>query len=64
MVDSIGTMFDTVGKHTSVIFCNFDTLRGITNLIEPVYCSIIDDINFTNEEGRHMTYQLNLQEEL
>lgn len=64
MVDSIGTMFDTVGKHTSVIFCNFDTLRGITNLIEPVYCSIIDDINFTNEEGRKMNYQLHLQEEL
>ena len=64
MIDSICTMYDTIGNHTSCIFCNFDTLRGSLNLIEPTYVSIKDELQFTNDEGRIMTYNLNLQEEL
>ena len=64
MVDSISLMYDTIGNHSSCIFCNFDTLRGILNLVEPTYVSIQNEINFTNDEGRIMNYSLTLQEEL
>lgn len=64
MVDSISTMYDTVGNHSSFIFCNFDTSRNLNNLVEPVYCSLQDTISFTHEENRKYNYQLRFQEEL
>jgi hypothetical protein len=63
MIDNIGTLYDTVGQHTSFIFCNLDTIRGISLLTEPCYVAITDDIGFTNEEGRKMTYSLKMAEE-
>jgi hypothetical protein len=64
MIDSISLMYDTIGNHSSCIFCNFDDLRSIVGLIEPTYVSIQNEIDFTNNEGRNMNYNLTLQEEL
>jgi hypothetical protein len=63
MIDSISLMYDTIGNHTSCIFCNFDDLRGIVGLIEPTYVSIQNEIDFTNNEGRKYSYDLTLMEE-
>jgi hypothetical protein len=65
MVDQIGTMYDVVGNHSSVIFCNFDLLRGTSNLIEPCYCTLMgNNIQFKHSDGRKFNYDINLQEEL
>jgi hypothetical protein len=58
---AIQRMYDTVGNHSSVIFCNFDTLRDY-ELVEPVYCSIVGDISFTHESRQKYNYQLTLEE--
>lgn len=61
-LSNIETMFDTVGSHDSVIFCNFDTLRGYT-LVEPVYCSIVGDIGFSHTHRNGYEYSLTLAED-
>lgn len=62
MIEKIETMYDTVGNHSSFIFCNFDTLRGYS-LVEPTYCSITNNINFRHLERMKFDYSLNLREE-
>jgi len=62
MVDSILTMYDTVGNHSSVIFCNFDSIRDYT-IVEPCYCSISNEMDFQHTERQKYTYALNLVEE-
>lgn len=62
MINKIETMYDTVGNHSSLIFCNFDTLRGYS-LVEPTYCSITNTINFKHSEKMKFNYKLNLREE-
>ena len=65
MVDLISDMYDIVGNHKSFIFCNFDTTRGISKLIEPIYVSILgDNLQFKHAEGRKFNYDINLQEEM
>jgi hypothetical protein len=64
MVDKIATMYDVIGNHSSVIYCNFDTIRGLSNLIEPCYCTLMgNNIQFKHAEGRKFNYDLTLQEE-
>jgi hypothetical protein len=63
MIDQISTMYDVVGNHSSVIFANFDTSRNINNLMEPTYCSIMNNLSFKHAEGRKYTYDLQLSEE-
>jgi hypothetical protein len=62
MIEKISTMFDSVGKHSSVIFCNFDTIRDY-QIVEPLYCSIVDDLTFTHSERLKMRYDLILEED-
>lgn len=62
MINKILTMYDTIGQHTSCIFCNFDTIRDYT-IVEPCYVSIANDITFTHEENMNFTYSLTLEEE-
>ena len=61
-LSSIFTFYDTVGKHSSFIFCNFDTLRGY-ELVEPMYCSIAEDIGFSHARNQFYTYSLTLEED-
>lgn len=61
-MSSIYTFYDTVGKHSSFIFANFDTLRGY-ELVEPMYCSIADDIGFSHARNQFYTYSLTLTED-
>jgi hypothetical protein len=62
-LSAIQTMYDTVGNHTSVIFCNFDSLR-LYELVEPCYCSIQGNITFTHSTRQYYTYSLTLEEDL
>jgi len=61
MVSSIKTMFDSVGNHNSIVFCNFDDLSGY-DLVLPCYCSIDGDIGFTHQESQKYSYSLKLRE--
>lgn len=56
------TMIDTVGLHSSVIFCNFDSLRTY-ELVEPVYCSIVGEVPFSHARNMHFTWALQLEED-
>lgn len=60
---AIQTLYDTVGKHTSFIFCNFNSLRTYP-LVEPCYCSIADDIGFSHSSRQFYTYRIILEEDL
>jgi len=60
----IDTMFDVVGNHTSIIFCNFDTVRDFV-LVEPIYCSIANEnITFKHQKNQKYNYSLTLEEDL
>jgi hypothetical protein len=59
----INTMFDTAGNHTSIIFCNFDTVRDF-ELVEPLYCSINGDVSFKHTKNQKYSYTLELEEDL
>jgi hypothetical protein len=63
MVDSISDMYDAVGNHQSFIFCNFDLLRGVSKLVEPIYVSISNNLQFKHTEGRKFNYDITLVEE-
>lgn len=62
MISSIKTMYDTVGNHSSFIFCNFDSLRTY-ELVEPCYVSIDGDMSFNHVDRQRYTYQLALEED-
>lgn len=62
MLTSIQTMYDTVGNHTSCIFANFDDLRTYP-LVEPVYCSIVGDLDFNHSSRMQFEYSLVLEED-
>lgn len=63
MVSSIETMFDEVGNHSSIIFCNFDTDRNYP-IIDPCYCSINNKLEFVHSNRMYFSYKLELEEEL
>lgn len=56
------SMIDYVGRHSSFIFCNFDTDRTYT-LVEPCYCSLTEDIVFSHDTGMKFTYEMIFEEE-
>ncbi len=62
MVTAIDDMYAAVGNHSSVIFCNFDTLRNY-QIIEPVYCSIVGDLQFSHRGHQEYEYRLVLSED-
>lgn len=61
-LSAIQTLYDTVGNHSSFIFCNFDSLRTY-ELVEPVYCSISGEIGFSHSGRQFYTYGLTLEED-
>ena len=63
MIESVITMFKTVGNYKSFIFCNFDSIRGY-DLIEPCYVSIVGGITFTHAKRMRFLYSLELEEDL
>jgi len=62
MLYSIQQMYDTVGNHSSFIFCNFDTIRDYA-LVEPCYVSINGDLTFSHDNRMKFTYQLIMEED-
>ena len=56
------TMYDTVGNHSSMLFCNFDTTRSYT-IVEPCYVSIVGDINFNHSRAQKYTWGVELEED-
>ena len=63
MINSVSDFIDTVGLHTSFIFCNFDSIRDYP-IVEPCYCSISNDVEFTHKDYMRMSYNLSLEEDL
>lgn len=61
MVSAIKTMYETVGNHSSVIFCNFDDLTDYA-LVLPCYCSIDGELAFQHSERMRFKYSLKLLE--
>jgi hypothetical protein len=62
MISAIQTLYETVGKHSSFIFANFDSLRSYP-LVEPCYVSIVEDIGFNHKSRQFYTYSLTLEED-
>jgi hypothetical protein len=62
MLESIQTFYDTVGLHSSFLFCNFDTDRTY-EIVEPCYCSIAQEIDFQHDWGMRFKYSLVLEED-
>ena len=62
MLYKMNKLYDTVGNHSSFIFCNFDTLRDYL-LVEPCYVSINGDLGFRHESRMDMSYSLEMEEE-
>lgn len=62
-INNIVSMIDSAGRHSSVIFCNFDTIRDFP-IVEPCYCSIVNDVDFIGKDQMDMTYTLSLEEDL
>lgn len=60
MVATVKTMYESA-KSSSVIFCNFDTIRDY-GIVEPCYCSM-GDLKFKHTESGLYAYELTLEEE-
>jgi len=64
---TIQTIYDTVGNHSSFIFCNFNTLREADGakykIVEPCYVSINGGIDFAHDKNMKFTYKLSLEED-
>jgi hypothetical protein len=59
----IQTFYDTVGKHSSFIFMNFDTIRDY-EIVEPCYVSVNGDIGFSHQKNMIFTYSILMEEDL
>ena len=62
VLTAVQTMYDTVGNHGSLLFCNFDSLRTYP-LVEPVYCSIVGEIAFRHTRYMKFEYGIALEED-
>jgi hypothetical protein len=62
MIEKIQTLYDEVGNHSSFIFCNFDSIRDY-EIVEPMYCSINGEIEFSHRGRQKYTYRLTLEED-
>jgi len=62
MITSLRTMYAYSGNHSSMIFCNFDTIRGY-QLVEPCYCSLQGDMQYQHDERMKWTYRMTLEED-
>ena len=62
MLTQIETMYDTVGNHSSLIFCNFDTDRS-WSLVTPCYASIEGDLSFVGRGSNRARWTMTLEED-
>jgi hypothetical protein len=62
MIKQIEDMYDYCGNYKSILFCNFDDIRGYV-LVEPVYCSINGNMAFKHDEKMKFEYSFSLKEE-
>ena len=62
MIEQIEDMYDDIGNHGNLIFCNFDTERSYS-LVDPCYCSINGDMSFRHQRNMRFTYDLSLEED-
>jgi len=62
VLSNIISMYDDVGQHSSVIFCNFDSLTDYP-LVLPCYCSIQEDLQFNHAGRQKYKWSLRLQED-
>lgn len=62
-LNNILTMYEAVGRHSSFIFCNFDSIRTYP-IVEPMYSSISNDLGFTHTRYMKFEYSLQIEEEL
>jgi hypothetical protein len=62
MLYLINKLYDSVGNHSSFIFCNFDTIRDYC-LVEPCYVSIAEEIDFNHGNRDNFSYELIMEEE-
>jgi len=59
MKASMVTLWETVGKHTPLLLMNYDTTYTV---IEPLYCSIVDDMEFSHLKHDKWNFNLELRE--
>lgn len=59
MKSSMVTMWDDVGKHTPILFMNYNDKFTV---IPPLYCSIIDDMVFDHLKFDKWNFSLSLRE--
>ncbi len=62
MLNTIQTLYDTVGLHSSFIFSNFDTARDYT-IVDPVYVSFTGDVAFNHTRSQKYQYSLSFEED-
>jgi hypothetical protein len=62
MLEKVQRMYDAVGNHSSIIFCNFDSLRDY-EIVEPCYCSLVGEIAFKHRGHQKYEYSLTLEED-
>jgi hypothetical protein len=60
-ISNVITLYDTVGKHDSFIFCNFDDLTTY-DLVKPCYVSISNDIGFNHDKRQYYEWSLVMEE--
>jgi hypothetical protein len=63
MIVQLKDLYDYSSKYKSIIFCNFDTIRNY-ELVEPCYCSINNNLQFSHINRMGFEYKLELEEEL
>jgi hypothetical protein len=61
-LNNIISFYDTVGRHSSFIFCNFDDIRTYP-IVDPLYCSITGDIGFNHTRGMAFQYAITIEED-
>jgi len=57
----IRTFYESVGKHDSFIFANFDSLRTYP-LVDPLYGSLSGDMEFKHQTRQRYSYDLKIVE--
>lgn len=62
-ISVIRSIYSTVGKHSSWIFCNFDDLRSYP-LVDPLYGSFSEDITFAHQGNQKYNYPISITEDL
>ncbi len=64
MIKKIEDIYDHIGNHGNLIFCNFDTLMDYP-IVSPVYCSIDgNELGFNHSDRMRFSYSIAFEEDL